>query len=113
MTMMQRMKLKVSEVLILMRNFTANHSMPNLCRFLEEMVCFKSVLKVKSLTDCINSMPLHLCNLIFLIVLEVTLEYFQKNGFLKPILIMDKTGLGMRVPSQNFTVADVKQCVGM
>ncbi|CAD5110794.1 DgyrCDS159 [Dimorphilus gyrociliatus] len=43
---------------------------------------------------------------------ELNLAYFQKNGFTKPISINDKSGLGLRVPSQNFTVADVKACVG-
>ena len=38
--------------------------------------------------------------------------YFQKNGFEKPIVFNDKSGLGLRVPSENFKVSDVKACVG-
>ncbi|XP_046544000.1 lysine-specific demethylase 2A-like isoform X2 [Haliotis rubra] len=43
---------------------------------------------------------------------EFTLKFVQENGLLQPILFKDKTGLGMRVPSENFKVSDVKQCVG-
>lgn len=43
---------------------------------------------------------------------ELNLAYFQSHGFTRPISIGDKSGLGLRVPSQNFTVSDVKACVG-
>lgn len=43
---------------------------------------------------------------------ELTVTYFQKNGFNIPLLVKDKTGLGIRVPSQNFEVNDVRTCVG-
>ncbi|ELT93702.1 hypothetical protein CAPTEDRAFT_226024 [Capitella teleta] len=43
---------------------------------------------------------------------ELNMRYMQSNGFSTPLLVKDKTGLGMRVPSENFTVNDVKQCVG-
>ncbi|KAL5016594.1 hypothetical protein ScPMuIL_006183 [Solemya velum] len=43
---------------------------------------------------------------------EFTLKYLQEHGLEVPILFHDKTGLGMRVPSENFRVGDVKQCVG-
>jgi len=44
---------------------------------------------------------------------DVTLEYVQKNGFVHPILIKSKEGLGMVVPdSSTFTVSDVRACVG-
>ena len=43
---------------------------------------------------------------------EVCLKNFQENGFSYPIVIKEKTGLGMRLPSKNFTVNDVRQCVG-
>lgn len=43
---------------------------------------------------------------------DVTLTYFQQNGFKTPILVKEKAGLGMRMPSENFTVSDVKKCVG-
>lgn len=43
---------------------------------------------------------------------EFSLKYFQEYGFEHPILFKDKSGLGMRMPSNNFTVNDVRQCVG-
>ncbi|GFO37758.1 lysine-specific demethylase 2b-like [Plakobranchus ocellatus] len=43
---------------------------------------------------------------------EFTMEWMQKNGLTRPIVFYDKTGLGLRVPSENFKVSDVKQCVG-
>ncbi|XP_005090385.1 lysine-specific demethylase 2A [Aplysia californica] len=43
---------------------------------------------------------------------EFTMEWMQKNGLARPIVFYDKTGLGLRVPSENFKVSDVKQCVG-
>ena len=44
---------------------------------------------------------------------EVTVSYFEKNGFSRPILVSSKEGLGMKVPSPDFQVADVERCVGM
>ncbi|KAL7288950.1 hypothetical protein TKK_0016913 [Trichogramma kaykai] len=43
---------------------------------------------------------------------ELTVSYFQKHGFGIPLLIKDKAGLGIRVPSSNFNVHDVRTCVG-
>lgn len=43
---------------------------------------------------------------------ELNMRYMQLHGFSTPMVIKDKTGLGMRVPSENFTINDVKQCVG-
>ncbi|GIY20312.1 hypothetical protein CDAR_206162 [Caerostris darwini] len=43
---------------------------------------------------------------------DFNLKYLQENGFVKPVLFKDKAGLGMRMPSANFTVNDVRQCVG-
>ncbi|XP_059168236.1 lysine-specific demethylase 2A-like isoform X2 [Physella acuta] len=43
---------------------------------------------------------------------EFTMEWLQKNGLVRPIVFLDKTGLGLRVPSENFKVSDVKRCVG-
>lgn len=45
---------------------------------------------------------------------DITLEYFQRNGFEIPILIKQNTNnaLGMKIPSKTFTVDDVKQLVG-
>ncbi len=36
----------------------------------------------------------------------------QNNGFETPLVFTDKSGLGLRVPSENFKVSDVKSCVG-
>ncbi|CAG5116109.1 unnamed protein product, partial [Candidula unifasciata] len=41
-----------------------------------------------------------------------TMEWMQRNGLTRPVVFYDKTGLGLRVPSENFKVRDVKQCVG-
>ncbi|VVC93061.1 unnamed protein product, partial [Leptidea sinapis] len=43
---------------------------------------------------------------------DLTISYLQKNGFTTPILFKDKAGLGLRVPTSNFTVNDVRMCVG-
>ncbi|KAL8580311.1 hypothetical protein ACOMHN_030935 [Nucella lapillus] len=43
---------------------------------------------------------------------EFNMKYIQEKGLQNPIVFYDKTGLGMRVPSENFKVTDVKQCVG-
>lgn len=43
---------------------------------------------------------------------DFNLKYLQENGFLKPVLFKEKAGLGMRMPSANFNVNDVRQCVG-
>ncbi|KAH9514989.1 Lysine-specific demethylase 2B [Bulinus truncatus] len=43
---------------------------------------------------------------------EFTMEWMQRNGLVRPIVFLEKTGLGLRVPSENFKVSDVKQCVG-
>lgn len=44
---------------------------------------------------------------------ELNLAYLQKHGLGIPLLFRDKSGLGLRVPSSNFTVNDVRTCVGM
>ncbi|KAK3085173.1 hypothetical protein FSP39_025494 [Pinctada imbricata] len=43
---------------------------------------------------------------------EFCLSYIQEHGLEKPIVFFEKSGLGLRVPSENFKVCDVKQCVG-
>ncbi|CAG4932677.1 unnamed protein product [Colias eurytheme] len=43
---------------------------------------------------------------------DLTISYLQKNGFVTPLLFKDKAGLGLRVPTSNFTVNDVRMCVG-
>lgn len=43
---------------------------------------------------------------------ELNLAYLQRHGFNTPILFKEKTGLGLQVPSQTFTVSDVRTCVG-
>ncbi|XP_062590943.1 lysine-specific demethylase 2A-like isoform X1 [Saccostrea cucullata] len=43
---------------------------------------------------------------------EFGLKYIQEHGLEFPLVFYEKTGLGLRVPSENFKVSDVKQCVG-
>lgn len=43
---------------------------------------------------------------------EITLQYVQKNGFDKPILVEEPEGLELRVPPKTFLVRDVRNCVG-
>ena len=43
---------------------------------------------------------------------DFNLAYLQRHGFNTPLLFRDKTGLGLRVPSPNFSVNDVRMCVG-
>uniref|UniRef100_A0A7R9JX08 [histone H3]-dimethyl-L-lysine(36) demethylase n=1 Tax=Timema genevievae TaxID=629358 RepID=A0A7R9JX08_TIMGE len=43
---------------------------------------------------------------------DLTIAYFQEHGFNTPLLFDDKAGLDLRLPSPNFTVNDVRMCVG-
>ncbi|CAH1118335.1 unnamed protein product [Phaedon cochleariae] len=43
---------------------------------------------------------------------ELNIAYFQRHGFSTPLLFKEKTGLGLRVPTSNFTINDVRMCVG-
>lgn len=43
---------------------------------------------------------------------DFNLRHLQEHGFETPVMIREKAGLGMRLPSKNFTVNDVRQCVG-
>lgn len=43
---------------------------------------------------------------------DLTITYLQRHGFSTPLLFKEKTGLGLHVPSSNFTVNDVRTCVG-
>lgn len=43
---------------------------------------------------------------------ELNLAYLQKHGLQIPLLFKDMSGLGLRVPSSNFSVNDVRTCVG-
>jgi hypothetical protein len=43
---------------------------------------------------------------------EVTVAYFQRHGFTTPLLVKEKTGLGLTVPSEDFSINDVRMCVG-
>jgi len=43
---------------------------------------------------------------------DFTMGYIQKNGFSVPLLFKDKSGLDMKVPKSDFSVGDVRQCVG-
>lgn len=39
-------------------------------------------------------------------------SYIQEHGFTAPLLIKEKTGLGLRVPDSDFSIGDVRSCVG-
>ncbi|XP_073991040.1 lysine demethylase 2 [Rhodnius prolixus] len=43
---------------------------------------------------------------------DFNITYLQRHGFNTPLLFREKAGLGLHVPSQNFTVNDVRTCVG-
>ncbi|CAB4005893.1 Lysine-specific demethylase 7A [Paramuricea clavata] len=43
---------------------------------------------------------------------DLTLDYFAKKGFRKPIFVEAKDGLGLVVPKTSFSVTDVQQFVG-
>ncbi|KAL1123648.1 hypothetical protein AAG570_002724 [Ranatra chinensis] len=43
---------------------------------------------------------------------DFTVGYLQRHGFNTPLLFKEKTGLGLHVPSQNFSINDVRTCVG-
>lgn len=43
---------------------------------------------------------------------QLTLNHLYQNGFDQPILVEDKEGLDIRVPSEYFTVQDVEALVG-
>lgn len=43
----------------------------------------------------IKHFPL-IVHLLFLFLADVNLKYFQQNGFVSPILVRDKAGLGLR-----------------
>lgn len=40
------------------------------------------------------------------------MKYFERNGFQTPILVEEKEGLGLKVPHEDFSVADVERYVG-
>lgn len=44
--------------------------------------------------------------------LEFNLQYMQRHGFSTPLLFKEKSGLGIVVPSKNFSINDVRSCVG-
>ncbi|XP_055635307.1 jmjC domain-containing histone demethylation protein 1 isoform X2 [Toxorhynchites rutilus septentrionalis] len=43
---------------------------------------------------------------------DLSVGFLQQYGFNIPLLFKEKTGLGLQVPSSNFTVNDVRMCVG-
>ncbi|XP_058446304.1 jmjC domain-containing histone demethylation protein 1 isoform X1 [Malaya genurostris] len=43
---------------------------------------------------------------------DLTVGFLQQYGFNIPLLFKEKTGLGLQVPSTNFTINDVRMCVG-
>lgn len=44
--------------------------------------------------------------------IEFNYLYVQKSGFSHPVIIKDRRGLGLRVPTDRFTIDEVRQCVG-
>ena len=40
------------------------------------------------------------------------MDYFEQNGFTRPIMVEHKEGLGLKVPPPTFTIADVERCLG-
>ena len=43
---------------------------------------------------------------------SISPEYLHNNGFDRPIIIKEKSGLGIKVPPSNFTIYDVEKRVG-
>lgn len=43
---------------------------------------------------------------------DLTVAFLQQYGFNIPLLVKEKTGLSLQVPSPNFTINDVRMCVG-
>ncbi|VVC24414.1 Zinc finger, PHD-type,Leucine-rich repeat, cysteine-containing subtype,JmjC domain,Leucine-rich [Cinara cedri] len=43
---------------------------------------------------------------------DFSISHIQSHGFTSPLLFKDKAGLGLHVPSHNFSVNDVRTCVG-
>ncbi|XP_071945261.1 lysine-specific demethylase 2A-like isoform X2 [Antedon mediterranea] len=43
---------------------------------------------------------------------DFTFKYIQEHGFFQPMLFKELDGLGITVPGKDFTVNDVKTCVG-
>lgn len=43
---------------------------------------------------------------------DLSVEFLQQYGFNIPLLFREKSGLGLRVPSPNFSIRDVRTCVG-
>ncbi|XP_053670041.1 jmjC domain-containing histone demethylation protein 1 [Anopheles nili] len=43
---------------------------------------------------------------------NLTVGFLQQNGFNIPLLFKEKAGLGLQVPTANFTIGDVRTCVG-
>lgn len=48
----------------------------------------------------------------YIILENFFFSYLQQHGFNIPLLIKEKTGLGLQVPSPNFSINDVRMCVG-
>lgn len=53
---------------------------------------------------------LHVCGIVTSV--GQSFRFLQQYGFNIPLLFKEKTGLGIKVPSSDFTVRDVRQCVG-
>lgn len=60
---------------------------------------------LRKLTSCNN-------NYNAIKIIPYYFRFFQQYGFNIPLLVKEKTGLGLQVPSSNFTINDVRMCVG-
>merc|ERR1719192_2356381 len=43
---------------------------------------------------------------------ELTLEYIQRSGFVKPILVQRRDDLGLKVPPRDLSVEGIRSAVG-
>ena len=43
---------------------------------------------------------------------DLKIEYFEKNGFNKPILVQEKKNLDFQIPPENFSLNDIEQLIG-
>lgn len=46
------------------------------------------------------------------ISIELNVAYIQRTGFPNPIVIKEKRGLNLRVPTAQFSIHDVRKCIG-
>ena len=42
----------------------------------------------------------------------LTVDYLEEHGFMSPIMVCDKEGLGLELPPGDITIADIEKHVG-